>query len=71
MRFPLTDRLVEEAERFAFRSSCRHCLFHVAAENRCAHDWPDKGQGRWPLDAPDPDGTRPAEVAFCKEFELR
>jgi hypothetical protein len=70
MRFPLTDGLVEEAEQFAFRSACRHCLFHVAHESRCAHEWPDKGQSRWPLDAPDQDGARPAEVAFCKEFEL-
>jgi hypothetical protein len=37
----------------------------------CAHDWPDEGQRRWPLDAPNPDGSRPTEVAFCKEFELR
>ena len=39
--------------------------------DHCAHDWPDEGQRRWPLDAPNPDGSRPTEVAFCKEFELR
>lgn len=71
MRFPLTDALIDEAERFSLRSSCRDCFFFVAAEERCAHDWPDEGQRRWPLDAPEPDGSRPAFVAFCKEFELR
>lgn len=71
MRFPLTDALIEESERFSLRSACCDCFFFVAAEARCAHDWPDEGQGRWPLDAPEPDGSRPEVAAFCKEFELR
>jgi hypothetical protein len=71
MRFPLTDALIDESERFSLRSSCCDCFFFVAAEERCAHDWPDEGQRRWPLDAPEPDGSRPESVAFCKEFELR
>jgi hypothetical protein len=69
MKFPLTEQLIAEARRFELRSACRHCFFFV--RGRCAHDWPDEGQSRWPLDAPDPvTGAAPTEAAFCKEFEL-
>ena len=68
MKFPLTEQLIEEAKRWQLRSACRHCFFWRG--DRCAHDWPDEGQRRWPLDAPDETGARPTEVAFCKEFEL-
>ena len=68
MKFALTEQLLAEARRFELRSACRHCFFWRG--DACAHDWPDEGQRRWPLDAPDPDGTRPTEAAFCKEFEL-
>ncbi|WP_428264688.1 hypothetical protein [Haliangium sp.] len=71
MRFPLTDQLIEEAARYELRSACRDCFFYVPDQARCAHEWPDVGQGRWPLDAPEPDGSRPGEAEFCKEFELR
>lgn len=71
MRFPLTDALIHEAEQFALRSSCTHCFFYDHAGQRCAHEWPDQGQGRWPLDAPDESGQRPEMAEFCKEFELR
>ena len=86
MKFPLTTQLLDEARRFELRSACGHCFFWRPtavrrsvggeavddADGRCAHDWPDEGQRRWPLDAPDPvTGERPTEVAFCKEFELR
>jgi hypothetical protein len=71
VKFPLTAQLVDEARRFALRSACQDCFFWRPARAACAHDWPDEGQRRWPLDAPDPDGTLPTEVAFCKEFELR
>ena len=53
------------------RSSCRHCFLWIERLGKCAHDWPDEGQRRWPIDAPDPvTGERPTEAAFCKEFEL-
>ncbi len=71
MRVPLDDTLLEEARRFQLRSSCRHCLYFVAAGERCLHEWPNEEQRRWPLDALDEDGKRPTEVGFCKEFELR
>ena len=71
MKFPLTEQLLDEARRFHLRSACRDCFFWRPDRGACAHDWPDEGQRRWPLDAPDPDGSRPTEVAFCKEFELR
>ena len=71
MKFPLTLQLVEEARRFGLRSACRDCLFWDAPRGECRHGWPDEGQRRWPLDAPDADGTAPTEAAFCKEFELR
>jgi hypothetical protein len=71
VKFPLTEQLIEEARTFALRSACRHCFFWRPALNACAHDWPDEGQRRWPLDAPDADGTVPTHAAFCKEFELR
>jgi len=76
VKFPLTEQLLAEARRFELRSACRDCFFW-RAERRdggpqaCAHDWPDEGQRRWPLDAPNADGSAPTEVAFCKEFELR
>ena len=70
VRFPLTDLLIEEAERYQLRLACQHCLFYVESEQRCGHEWPDEGQSRWPLDAPNDDGTRPTEVALCKEFEM-
>ena len=70
MKFPLTEQLLDEARRFELRSACRDCFFWDERRGECRHGWPDEGQRRWPLDAPDPDGTRPTEAAFCKEFEL-
>jgi hypothetical protein len=69
VKFPLTQELIDEARRFELRSACRDCFFWRGTH--CAHDWPDEGQRRWPLDAPDADGKLPAHAAFCKEFELR
>ena len=69
MKFPLTLQLIEEAKQFELRSACCHCFFWRG--DKCAHDWPDEGQRRWPLDTPDADGKLPAFAAFCKEFELR
>lgn len=71
MKFPLTEQLLEEARRFELRSACRDCFFWSERRGECWHDWPDEGQRRWPLDAPDASGERPTHVAFCKEFELR
>ena len=71
MKFALTAQLLDEARRFGLRSACRDCFYWRPERDACAHDWPDEGQRRWPLDAPNPDGSRPTEVAFCKEFELR
>lgn len=65
MKFPLTQQLIDEARRFELRSACRDCFFWRGTH--CAHDWPDEGQRRWPLDVAD--GA--TEAAFCKEFELR
>jgi hypothetical protein len=69
VKFPLTQQLIDEAKRFELRSACRDC-FYWRGDN-CAHDWPDEGQRRWPLDAPDENGELPQLAAFCKEFELR
>jgi hypothetical protein len=71
VKFALTEQLLDEARRFELRSACRDCFYWRPGRDACAHDWPDEGQRRWPLDAPSADGSRPAEVAFCKEFELR
>jgi hypothetical protein len=72
VKFPLTEKLIEEARRFELRSACRHCFFWNEKDQNCWHGWPDEGQRRWPLDTKDPDtGEIPSEVAFCKEFELR
>ena len=71
MKFPLTAELVEEAKRFELRMACRDCFYWIASREVCAHDWPDIGQRRWPIDAPGPDGALPTEASFCKEFELR
>jgi hypothetical protein len=71
VKFALTEQLLDEARRFELRSACRDCFYWRPERNACAHDWPDEGQRRWPLDAPNADGSRPTEAAFCKEFELR
>jgi hypothetical protein len=71
MKFALTEQLIDEARRFELRSACRDCFFWREKIKACAHDWPDEGQRRWPIDAPNDDGTQPTEAAFCKEFELR
>ena len=72
MKFPLTQQLIDEAKKFELRSACRDCFFWLEKQGECMHEWPDEGQRRWPLDAPDPvTGETPTEVAFCKEFELR
>jgi len=71
VKFALTEQLLAEARRFELRSACRDCFYWRPERVACAHDWPDEGQRRWPLDAPNPDGSRPTEAAFCKEFELR
>lgn len=70
MKFPLTPQLIDEARRYQLRSACQHCLFWLAARGACLHGWPDEGQRRWPLDAPDASGAAPTDAAFCKEFEL-
>ena len=74
MRFALTEALLRESATFALRSACAHCFFDRphADGRRCANEWPDEGQSRWPLDATrpgDPAGG-PTEAQFCKEFEL-
>ncbi len=71
MRFPLTEQLIAESARFSLRSACCDCFYYVPREARCAHEWPDEGQSRWPLDAPGPDGEPPETAEFCREFELR
>jgi len=71
VKFPLTEQLIAEAKRFELRSACRDCFHWDDARQTCWHDWPDEGQRRWPIDAPDATGARPTEVAFCKEFELK
>jgi hypothetical protein len=70
MRFPLTDELLAEATRFELRSACCHCMYQDRTSGACRLGWPNQQQRRWPLDAPDADGTRPRDVHFCKEFEL-
>jgi hypothetical protein len=72
MRFPLTPTLIAQAKQFELRSACSDCLFWRASQQECWHGWPDEGQRRNPIDAPDPvTGEAPTDVAFCKEFELR
>lgn len=78
MKFPLTPTLVAQAAQYNLRSACQHCFFFRTmpadgpqAAKQCVHGWPDEGQHRFPLDAPDPQtGEVPTDVAFCKEFEL-
>ena len=70
VRFPLTQQLLDEADTYALRSACCHCFFFIDEQSRCALEWPDRGQSRWPLDAVEPDAQRPDDVEFCKEFEL-
>jgi hypothetical protein len=71
MRFPLTERLLDEARRFGLRSACCDCLYYLRSRDRCANEWPHHDQKRWPLDAPGDDGSPPHSAEFCREFELR
>jgi hypothetical protein len=65
LQFPLTEELRREADEFGLRSACPHCFYYAAGDGRCAHEWPNDEQKRWPL------GAGGVEVAdFCKEFEL-
>lgn len=66
VRFPLTAEALEEIRRYSLRAACPHCFHYVAAEDRCASEWPLGDQARWPLTG-DED---PAEIELCKEFEL-
>ncbi len=70
MRFSLTDQFLAEAAAFRLRSACCHCRHQHPGSGACRLGWPNQDQRRWPLDAPEPDGSRPADVHFCKEFEL-
>ena len=65
MRIPLTEQLLREAAQFGLRTACEHCFHYVAAEARCAHEWPNEEQRRWPLE------RASSTAEFCKEFELR
>jgi hypothetical protein len=71
VRFPLTPEVLDQAKRFGLRSSCVHCFYYFEAEQRCSSEWPLEGQERWPLEAPDPDGSPATHIHFCREFELR
>ena len=70
MRFPLTEQLLAEADRFQLRSACRDCLHHRLSDGGCSLDWPNQDQKRWPLDHHGPGEPAPREAHFCKEFEL-
>jgi hypothetical protein len=70
VRFDLTAKLLAEADEYGLRSACGDCRYFLAS-SRCAHDWPNDDQKRWPIDAPDAHGNRPKTVDFCREFELR
>ena len=67
----MTDEFLAEAERFQLRCACRDCRHEHRVTGACQLGWPNEDQRRWPLGAPDRDGSRPAEAPFCKEFELR
>lgn len=69
MKFALSSELIDEARRFNLKYACRDCFYWT--RGACAHEWPQIGQDRVPLDAPNDDGTLPTEAVFCKEFELR
>jgi hypothetical protein len=67
MRIPLTEQLLREAAQFQLRTACVHCFHYLPATGgRCAHEWPNQEQRRWPIDP-----SRETEMGFCKEFELR
>ncbi|WP_394827037.1 hypothetical protein [Pendulispora albinea] len=72
MKTRVEPRLLEEAQRFAFRFACEDCV-HFLDSHQCAHGYPPAprrsaltgaGEGATPI-APE------AEITFCKEFELR
>ena len=65
MRIPLSERLLQEAREHVLRTACVHCFHYLAREERCAHEWPNELQRRWPLDL-----QRDQEMGICKEFEL-
>ncbi len=74
MKFPLTETLAREANRFQLRSACGDCFYYLAAEDACAHGWPVSEQKHGVEDvvarAADARAAGPSEATFCKEFEL-
>ncbi|WP_394848349.1 hypothetical protein LZC95_12905 [Pendulispora brunnea] len=65
MKTKLDARLLQEAERFAFRFACEDCVhFDPGPPGRCAHGYPP-GPRRDQLE------SAQIEITFCKEFELR
>jgi hypothetical protein len=67
MRLPADAGFWRELARFDLRFCCEDCTFFDPRSERCAHGWPnaEHRRGHYRVE-PDP----PAEVTYCKEFEL-
>ena len=64
MRILWNDRFAEERERFALRHVCEDCALFDPEQAVCAHEYPTDEHERAYYEA------APAEIVFCKEFEL-
>ena len=56
---PEGERLLAEAEHFALRHTCDHCVHFDDQLRACGHEYPTAAH-RLPL---------AVEIVFCKEFE--
>ena len=62
MRIRVDERFLDEARALDLRYRCPDCVYFVAADRSCAHEWPNEVHLRPPTDAS-------GELDFCKEFE--
>jgi hypothetical protein len=61
MRTRVDEKLLEQAERFAFRFACDDCAHFAPEGPRCSLAYPL---------APRRDALRQSHLELCKEFEL-
>lgn len=65
MRQRLLPSFLEERARFALRFTCEHCTYFHEEAQRCMHGYPNhEHRAARYLEAP-------ADLVFCKEFELK
>ncbi len=66
MKLPCDERFASESARYRLRFVCEDCVHFVPWLAQCEHEYPTSAHLRATYEVTPP----PAEVVFCKEFEL-